>query len=91
MEEMELQLPAGERSPEEQIISGEETRQIRKAVGRLPEKYRLPVLLFYMEDLKLSEISGVLKVPEGTVKSRLFKAKKLLRKELEVVLNEKKF
>ena len=91
VEEMETELPDREVSPEEQMISGEERRLIQEAVGRLPEKYRLPVLLFYMEELKLSEISEVLKVPEGTVKSRLFKAKKLLRKELEVVLNEKRF
>ncbi len=90
MEEMELELPTGEELPEEQIISEEERRMIRRAVSRLPEKYRLPVLLFYMEELKLSEISGVLRLPEGTVKSRLFKAKKLLKKELEVVLNEKR-
>ena len=90
MEEMELELPAEEALPEEQIISREEQRLIRRAVGRLPEKYRLPVLLFYMEELKLSEIAGVLKIPEGTVKSRLFKAKKVLKKELEVVLNEKR-
>lgn len=90
MEETVLELPSGESSPEERIISGEEKQMVQKAVNGLPEKYRLPVLLFYMEELKLSEISQVLKLPEGTVKSRLFKAKKLLKKELEVVLNEKR-
>ena len=90
MEETELVLPSGDSSPEERIISGEEKQMVQKAVSGLPEKYRLPVLLFYMEELKLSEISQVLKLPEGTVKSRLFKAKKLLKKELEVVLDEKR-
>lgn len=90
MEDTVLELSGGELSPEEQILSGEERTLVLKAVGDLPEKYRLPILLYYMEELKLSEISQVLKIPEGTVKSRLFKAKKVLKKELEVVLDEKR-
>ena len=76
-------------SGEEQMISREERGLVQKAVDDLPEKYRMPVLLFYMEELKISEISGILKIPAGTVKSRLYKAKKALEKKLEVVLNEK--
>lgn len=91
MEDAAPELPSGEISPEDQMISGEERMLIQKAVDDLPERYRLPVLLYYMEDLKISDISGVLKIPEGTVKSRLFKAKKMLKEKLEVVLNEKRF
>ena len=90
MEDAALEVPSREPSPEARIISGEQKRLVQEAVDGLPEKYRLPVLLFYMEELKLSEIAGVLSIPDGTVKSRLFKAKKLLKKELEVVLNEKR-
>ena len=81
--------PSGEASVEEQMISREERGLVQKAVDDLPEKYRMPVLLFYMEELKISEISGILKISAGTVKSRLYKAKKALEKKLEVVLNEK--
>ena len=81
--------PSGEASVEEQMISREERGLVQKAVDDLPEKYRMPVLLFYMEELKISEISGILKIPAGTVKSRRYKAKKALEKKLEVVLNEK--
>lgn len=90
VEDEEIRLPSEEISLEEQVISREEEQMVQKAVNELPEKYRLLVLLFYMEELKLSEISQVLGIPEGTVKSRLFKAKKVLKKELEVVLNEKR-
>lgn len=76
-------------SVEEQIISREEKRLVRAAVDALPEKYRIPVLLFYMEEEKLSDISKILGVPEGTVKSRLYRAKKLLEEKLEV-LNEER-
>lgn len=90
MEDSVLEIPSEEMPPEEQIISEENKMLVQRAVGSLSEKYRLPVLLFYMEELKIFEISKVLKIPEGTVKSRLFKAKKVLKKELEVVLNEER-
>lgn len=90
-EDTVTEIPSGGQSVEEQMISREEKALVRHAVERLPEKYRLPVLLFYMEELKLSEIAGILGIPQGTVKSRLYKAKKVLKKELEVVLNEKRY
>lgn len=91
MDDTVLELPSGEPSVEEQMITREEKAQVRLAVEKLSEKYRMPILLFYMEELKISEISDILGIPQGTVKSRLYKAKKMLEKELEVVLNEKKY
>lgn len=79
------EVPSKEVPVEEQMIAMEERRLVKRAVAALPEKYRLPVLLFYMEEMKLSEISEILKLPEGTVKSRLYRAKKMLEKELEVL------
>ncbi len=76
-------------SPESEFLKKEESTQVQQAVNRLPEKFKLPILLFYMEDLPLAQIAEVLKIPIGTVKSRLHQAKKLLEKELEVVLDEK--
>lgn len=83
------ELPAGDMPVDEQMISREERELVQQAVNRLPDSYRLPVLLFYMEELKLSEIAKILKVPEGTVKSRLYRAKKVLEKELEVLCDER--
>ncbi len=91
LEEMAQEPPDKEGSPEEQYITGEERSMVRQAVRKLPEKYRLPILLFYMEDQKLSEISRILDIPESTVKTRLHRAKKLLEKELEVVLNGQRY
>ncbi|HBN56791.1 MAG TPA: RNA polymerase subunit sigma-70 [Lachnospiraceae bacterium] len=90
VEESGLEVPSDEATAEEQMISQEEQVCVRRAVDALPEKYRVPVLLFYMEELKIYEIAGILKLPQGTVKSRLYKAKKVLKKELEVVLDEKR-
>ncbi len=53
-----------------------------EAVGRLPDKLRLAVVLFYFQGMDLSSTAELLKIPEGTVKSRLNKARKLLKEVL---------
>ena len=73
---------------EEEAIQKELREMVRKAVAGLDEKYRIPIYLFYTEQLTVEEISKILKLPQGTVKTRLYKARKLLKKELEVVLDE---
>ena len=83
VEEMEIEPMSDARLTEEKVIVQEESRLLRSAVIQLPDKYRLPVLLFYMEELSLTEIAVVLKLPEGTVKSRLYRAKKMLKQKLE--------
>ncbi len=83
VEEMDVEPVSEARLPEEEVIEQEECRLIRSAVRQLPDKYRLPILLFYMEELPLSEIAAVLRLPEGTVKSRLYRAKKILKQKLE--------
>lgn len=66
----------------------EERGIVRKAVSKLEDKYKIPVLLYYMEDLSVAEVAGVLGIPSGTVKSRLSVARKRLGSELEGYFNE---
>ena len=54
-----------------------------EAIERLPEKYRLVVILFYFEDMDVAATADAMGIPEGTVKSRLSKARKLLKEVLE--------
>ena len=75
--------------PEERILQKEKEDAVRVAVKRLPDKYRLVVLLFYMEDLPTTQVAEVMKIPIGTVLNRLYQARKILRKELEDVLDGK--
>ena len=79
---------AADLSPETELLQREETTLVRAAVNRLPERLKMPVLLYYMEDLPVAQIALILKIPAGTVKSRLHYARKLLERELEVVLDE---
>ena len=77
-------------SLEDEVVARERAREVRDAVRALADKYRMPVYLYYMEELSIPDIAGVLKIPKGTVKSRLYQARKLLRKELESVLDEER-
>ena len=54
----------------------------KRALDRLPPEHRLVFLLSTFEDLSYKEISSALAVPIGTVMSRLFRARALLRREL---------
>lgn len=56
--------------------------EIGEAIDSLPEKIRLTVILFYVEDCSIKEIKNTLRIPEGTVKSRLSKGRQLLKEML---------
>lgn len=77
-------------SMEEHLVEQEEAAIVRQAVAHLTERYKIIILLYYMEELSVAQISAILKIPSGTVKSRLYQARKLLAKELEDVLDEKR-
>lgn len=57
-------------------------RSLFEAVMRLPERYRVAVHLFYYEDYSVREISRLLGTGESTIKSRLCRARKMLKRQL---------
>jgi RNA polymerase sigma-70 factor (ECF subfamily) len=71
------------RSPSRHAAAAEEQRLLLKAIRELPLDLQLTVQLFYWEDLKIREVAAVLDVSEGTVKSRLHRAKAALREAIE--------
>ena len=56
---------------------------IRKHVGGLPDEFRMPLVMLAVEGLTIPEIAGILEIPEGTVKSRIFYARKRLKAALQ--------
>lgn len=84
----DTQIPEStETSVEEQVLSRENENLVKVAVDKLPEKLRIVVLLFYMEELTTKEIAIMLKIPAGTVLSRLHQARKVLHEELEDIID----
>lgn len=56
--------------------------EIGEAIDSLPVKIRMTVILHYIEDYSVKEIRDILRIPEGTVKSRLSKGRALLKEKL---------
>jgi len=70
-------------SPETCIIQKELNNTVKTLVSNLPERYRIPIYLYYSANMSVQEIAEVLHIPKGTVKSRMNKARNLLKNELE--------
>ncbi|HFF3190975.1 sigma-70 family RNA polymerase sigma factor [Bacillus cereus] len=70
-------------SVEQIVIQNAEDSRLASAVMNLPIKYREVIYLFYYEELSIKEIATVIEVKENTIKTRLKKAKELLKKGLE--------
>ena len=64
-------------------IAPERDSGLYEAVMGLDVKYRVPFVLYYIEGFRTREIGSMLKLPEGTVKTRLRRARQILRTELE--------
>ena len=61
----------------------EKNNDVFEIVNKLPEKYRIVIYLFYYEGYKASEISKILNDNEGTIKSRLSRAREFLKKMIK--------
>lgn len=75
----ELPVP----SVEEKLIENERLLILHNTIAKLNDKYRLVIILRYFEQLTYAEISEVLYITEKKVKSRLFEARKMLKRILD--------
>lgn len=75
-------------TPEDRIDSKKRQKIILRAVDNLPKIYREVVVLFEFEEYSTEEVAQKLKIPTGTVKSRLSNARKILSKELSFLKGE---
>ena len=71
------QLPGADRSLNPDVLA------LHKAIQQLDERYQLPVVLFYFQELSYKEIAGALDLPMGTVMSRLSRGRQLLHATLQ--------
>lgn len=80
-EEVEMQAPCASRDwqPEEAVLEDEERSLLRWAIGQLDPVHRTVVVLKYFHDFSDPEIAAIVGCPPGTVKSRLHRARELLR------------
>jgi RNA polymerase sigma-70 factor (ECF subfamily) len=68
------------------MVEDERRAAIARAIATLPEKYRVPLVLRDVEERSYEEIGRILKMSEGTVKSRISRARAFLRDKLQQYL-----
>lgn len=83
--DMYSQLESEESSIVEEVESNELQRYIHNEISQLPPKYRSIIILRYLEEFSLKEISEILEIPIGTVKTRIHRGREALRKRLRHV------
>jgi RNA polymerase sigma-70 factor (ECF subfamily) len=76
VQEFEPPDPAG-------VFDREAILDIRKHVNRLPDDFRMPLVMLAVDGMTIPEIASILQIPEGTVKSRIFYARKRLKENLQ--------
>ena len=81
----EMDLAASEESPEDWTASGDERELLRRMIDGLPEELRRPLVLSAIEEMTSGEVAAVMGIPEGTVRTRVMRAKGELRKRFEAM------
>jgi len=77
-----FELPDESYEADQELISDQRTLMLRRAIERLPEKYRRVIYLRHVEEKSYEEIAAQLKLPIGTVKAHIFRAREILYKQL---------
>lgn len=75
-------VPDSTTDPEEVVVGPMVSEEVQRALDALPEEFRSVVILADMEQMDYADISAVLHIPVGTVRSRLHRARTMLRKQL---------
>lgn len=68
--------------PEHELINKDVNRYVNHLMAQLPHQYRMVLTLFHLEEFSYQEIEEVTGLPEGTIKSYLFRGRKVLKEKL---------
>ena len=75
-------LPSGGPDPEQIVMTEDQAALVRRLVDALPEELRQPVALSTVEDLNSRQIAQIMGIPEGTVRTRVMRARQILKEKL---------
>lgn len=81
-------LPYTPRDPEDAIGGDEVRARVQRSLLALPETLRAPIVLYDIEGMSYGEIAAILRIAEGTVKSRIHRARHALREQLADLARE---
>jgi RNA polymerase sigma-70 factor, ECF subfamily len=80
-ESSSAELPSPTLSPEEETMEANQQAQLHRMIDALPEDLRIPLVLSSFEELNSREIGRILAIPEGTVRTRIQRARRVLRQK----------
>jgi len=80
------EMQSRDADPEQNAIRASWNRVVHGVMDGLPEELRQPLALSTVEDLNSREIARVMRIPEGTVRTRLMRARQLLRAKLSALM-----
>jgi RNA polymerase sigma-70 factor (ECF subfamily) len=86
--ELEYAVPSPASNTADTIVARERTAQLWQAIDALPDKLRVVTILAGIEGHDLREVAVLLNLPEGTVKSRLFLARRRLKEHLQWTITD---
>ncbi|HEU5171539.1 MAG TPA: sigma-70 family RNA polymerase sigma factor [Gemmatimonadales bacterium] len=73
----------------EGILAGITVERVQAALATLPKEYRTVAILYFVDDLSYEQIAAAVECPVGTVRSRLHRARRILRQQLLAVARER--
>jgi RNA polymerase sigma factor (sigma-70 family) len=77
-----FELPDTELKPDQELIAAQRKKMLEEAMNSLPPKYRQVIMMRHVDEREYQEIAKALKLPLGTVKAHIFRARELLYKRL---------
>jgi RNA polymerase sigma factor (sigma-70 family) len=77
-----FELPDTEPEPDQELIFSQRKKMLDEAMNSLPPKYRQVILMRHVDEKEYQEIAKTLKLPLGTIKAHIFRARELLYKQL---------
>jgi RNA polymerase sigma-70 factor, ECF subfamily len=77
-----LDLPSHEEGPEQTLLAADQQAAVHRLIDALPEELRQPLALSTVQELNSREIAAILGIPEGTVRTRLMRARQILKQKL---------
>ena len=89
-DEVLAQLPDASLLPDESLGSRQMQQLVERLIAGLPEELRQPLELSTVHELNSAEIADVMEIPEGSVRTRLLRARRLLKEKLSILLEVKK-
>ncbi|MDR6804895.1 RNA polymerase sigma-70 factor (ECF subfamily) [Dyadobacter sp. BE34] len=73
---------------EENLTDAELNGLLESEIEKLPALYKLLITLYHRQELSYAEIAQIVALPEGTIKSYLFRARKILRERIQMIYNK---